>query len=451
MSKRKNSLSRSIRGCVENTNCVLLNQVKIIDYSSHRFPLICCIMKSFISTPTIPFVIVFLLFSFNCHRSLQWSATRCIICFGRSTKCSFTIMTNSPFIRHTIKVISSSLADLSSFFLLKLFHLCLNLRIYILDPISMPQSSTINSKSLFQFNQIISQILIGIHHQISSIRYSDSPIQQINSGPLDFIINMTAPFVANRWALAFDSSRARTDRHSLRTQQMTMGNSICHSIIFLGNSPLDILYFPQEYLPLRTETPSTLSVDYLLGQLLTIESDLHNISSSFVSFSLEQTYLNTSTILQTYHYKILLIRLGDNHYAHVFTFQLNTTRLARNLSLIFVDLPNSEKYIFTIDIAYNQSCLSTKPVYGNNERNTVHQDLWQYNYFVYSIPIRAASFVCGQVTVVSKDVPVRDVKRTGYFLVVETGCYSFQTQIYDDYASGVSVRCRLDQSVLVQS
>ena len=451
MSRRKNSRRRSIRGWVENIICVLLNQIKFIDCFFDRYPPICWIKKSFISTPTIPFVIISLLSSFNCHRNLQWSDTQCIICFGRSAKCSFTIMTNSPFTRHTIKVISSSLADLSSFFLLKLFHLCLNLRIYILDPISMPRSSTINSKSLFQFNQIISQILIGIHHQISSTGYSDSLIQLVNSGPLDFIINMTSPFVTNRWALEFDSSRLRTSRLNQRMQQMTMGNSICHSTTFSGNNSLDILYFPQEYLPLRTETSNTVSVDYLLGQLLTIESDLHNISSSFISFSLEQTYLNTSTILPTYYYKILLIRLGDNHYSHVFTFELNTTRLARNLSLIFADLPNSQKYTFTIDIAYNQSCLSSKPVYGNNERNTVYQDLWQYNYFVYSIPIRAASFVCGQVTVVSKDVPIRDVKRTGYFLVVETGCYSFQTQIYDDYASGVSIRCWLDRPVLVKS
>jgi hypothetical protein len=345
-------------------------------------------------------------------------------------------MTISLLIRHTIKVISSSLADLSSFFLLKLFHLCRNSRIYILDPISMPQSSTINSKSLFQFNQIINRILIGIHHQISSTGYSDPPMQQINSGLLDFLINMTAPFVTARWALVFDSSRM---------QQITMGNSIRHSTTFPDNHCLDLLYFPQEYLPLRTETSNTVSVDYLLGQLLTIESDLQNSSvsdhSSFISFSLEQSYLNTSTILQTYYYRILLIRIRENHYSHVFTFQVNTTRLARNLSLLFVDLPNSQNYLFTVDIAYNQSCDRSKPVRGNNERYTVYQDLWQYNYFVYSVPIREASFVCGQVTVTSNDVSIRDVKRTGYFLVVETGCYSFETQIYDDYASDVSARC----------
>ncbi|CAF5142930.1 unnamed protein product [Rotaria sp. Silwood1] len=112
---------------------------------------------------------------------------------------------------------------------------------------------------------------------------------------------------------------------------------------------------------------------------------------------------------------------------------MNTTKLARNISLIFFDLPNSQKYLFTIYIAYNNSCLKSKIINDKYLKYIINIDLWQNNYFVYSIPIKSMSIVCAQVEITSKDVSIRNLKRTGYFLVVETGCYAFNRNINEDY------------------
>ena len=199
---------------------------------------------------------------------------------------------------------------------------------------------------------------------------------------------------------------------------------------------LGILYFPQEYIPFYLKTTKTMFIDYLLGQLLSIESS-NNLTlnySSYVSFSLQQTYLNISNILQNYFSKIVLNRMKKNYYSHQFSFQLNTTKLARNVSLIFIDLPNSQKYSFIFYIAYNHSCIKTN---RKTSKYMINIDLWQSNYFVYSIPIKSMSLVCAQVEIISRDVSIRNLRRIGYFLVIETGCYSFDTNIYDDYYSKV--------------
>jgi hypothetical protein len=204
---------------------------------------------------------------------------------------------------------------------------------------------------------------------------------------------------------------------------------------------LNILYYPQEYIPLYHKSSTMVSVDYLLGQLLSIElNDSMPLNySSYVSFSLKQIYLNTSNILQEYFSKILLNRIGTNHYSHRFSFQMNTTKLARNISLIFFDLPNSQKYLFTIDIAYNNSCLKSTRIDEKSLKYTIYIDLWQDNYFVYSIPIEPMSIVCAQIEIITKDVQIRNLKRTGKFLVIETGCYTFGTNIYQDYYSKVPI------------
>ncbi|CAF3352053.1 unnamed protein product [Rotaria sp. Silwood1] len=202
-------------------------------------------------------------------------------------------------------------------------------------------------------------------------------------------------------------------------------------------NPLGILYYPQEYIPVYLKTSKIISEDYLLGQLLSIESNnINNLTlnySSYISFSLEQTYLNISNMLQKYFSKIILIHIKKDYYTHKFSFQMNTTKLARNISLIFFDLPNSQKYLFTIYIAYNNSCLKSKIINDKYLKYIINIDLWQNNYFVYSIPIKSMSIVCAQVEVTSKDVSIRNLKRTGYFLVVETGCYAFNRNINEDY------------------
>ena len=207
----------------------------------------------------------------------------------------------------------------------------------------------------------------------------------------------------------------------------------------ISTNSLNILYYPQEYIPVYHETSTMLSVDYLLGQLLSIElnDSLPLNYSSYVSFSLQQKYLNTSNILQKYFSKILLIRIGKNHYSHRFSFQMNTTKLARNISLIFFDLPNSQNYLFIIDIAYDSLCVKSKRIHENNLKYTIYVDLRKNNYFVYSIPIEPMSIVCAEVEITSKDVSVRNLKRTGKFLVIETGCYTSDIDIHQGYYTQV--------------
>ncbi|CAF3878033.1 unnamed protein product [Adineta steineri] len=329
-------------------------------------------------------------------------------------------------LRHTIKFISLSLPDISYSFLMKVLDLCYNLRIYINDFESMPISTITDTNSLFEFNQMISRILVMIHTQFKSNISSNIQINRTNDGLLDFIVNMSAPFVTKRWAFKSDQF---LPRYNMKSRTFT-------------TDQLNILYYPQEYIPLTHES----STDYLLGQLFSIESNnsltLNSISHIF--FSLQQVYLNTSNILQKYFSKILLIRIGKNFYSHRFSFQMNTTKLARNISLFFIDLPNSQKYLFTIDIAYNNSCLKSKRIYEKNFKYTLSFDLWQDNYYVYSIPIIPMSFVCGQVEITSKHVSIRNLKRTGQFLIIETGCYSFDMNIYENYYSKLQIdKCQL--------
>lgn len=203
---------------------------------------------------------------------------------------------------------------------------------------------------------------------------------------------------------------------------------------------LGIIYYPNEYIPLSLQTSTTNSVDYLVGQLISIESSSNltlNYSSS-VSFSLQQTYLNISNLLQMYFSKVLLMRIKQNHYSHKFSFQMNTTKLARNISLIFFDLPNSQHYIFRIQIAYNKSCSKSKIISKTYSEYTFDIDLWQNDYLVYSIPIKSMSNVCGQVELTTRDASIRNLKRVGYFLVLETACYSFDINIYEDYYTNVN-------------
>jgi hypothetical protein len=325
-----------------------------------------------------------------------------------------------------MKFISHSLPDTSSPSLIKLFDLCINLHIYIIDSNSMPISTITDTNSLFEFKQIISQIFIMIHNQLTFTGYSDREMQKINNGSLDFIIDMTPPFITKRWVLKLGQSLSRY--HNSSNQSRAITNS------------LGILYYPQEYIPLYLKTSTKISVDYLIGQLLSIESDNDSIlmnSSSYISLSLEQIYLNTSNLMQNYFSEILLIRQGKNHYSHIFTFQMNTTHLARNISLVFFDLPNSQKYLFTIEIDYNNSCFQSRKFNKNSVKYTVYSNLWQNNFFVYSIPIQPMSIVCAQVEILSKYVSIRNLKRIAKFLVVETGCYSFNTHVYEDYYTKV--------------
>ncbi|CAF2740071.1 unnamed protein product [Rotaria sp. Silwood2] len=98
-----------------------------------------------------------------------------------------------------MKFMSIALPDTSPSFLIKLFDLCINLRIYVIDPKSIPISTIVDTNSLFEFNQIISRILIMIHTELTLNGHSNRRMQQIDNGPLDFIINMTAPFITKRW------------------------------------------------------------------------------------------------------------------------------------------------------------------------------------------------------------------------------------------------------------
>ncbi|CAF2047661.1 unnamed protein product [Rotaria magnacalcarata] len=331
--------------------------------------------------------------------------------------------------RHLMTFMSVSLPDTSPSFLKKLFDLCTNLRTYITSPKSIPVPTMVDADSLFEFNQIIGRILIMIHTELTLNGHFNGSMSQVNNAPLDFIVNMTPPFMTQRWHLKFDSSSTHSRHYSTHNQSFSKSSSRA-----VTNS-LGILYYPQEYIPLYVKTSTTTSMDYLLGQLLSIESNYNQTlnHSASTSFSLHQSYLNTSNMLQKYFSKILLIRIKQNHYSHKFSFQMNTTNLARNISLIFFELPNSQHYLFTIHIAYNNSCLKSKIINKKYLEYIINIDLWQNNYFVYSIPITSMSIVCAQVELTTKDVSIRNLKRTGYFLVVETGCYSFEKNIYEDY------------------
>ncbi|CAF1049323.1 unnamed protein product, partial [Adineta ricciae] len=324
-------------------------------------------------------------------------------------------------LRHTMKLISYSLPDTSLTFLNKLFDLCITLRIYVNHPKSLPISTITDANSLFELNQIVNQILVMIHHEFAINRYSDDRMQYINEGPIDFFINMPIPFITNRWALIFN--RSEPDDGA-------------------GKSFSGIVYYPQEYIPIYYKTPTTISIDYPIGQIFSIEysnSTLLNRSSQ-ISFSLEHDYMDPKNLLQQYFMKISLERIGNKHYSHKFTFQTNTTRLARNISFIFLDLPNSPNYLFTFDITYNKSCSKRDKTLNYS----VQIDLRRKNHFVYSIPVQSEVNICGYVEITSKHQLIRNLKRTGRFLVVETGCYSFTKNIHEDYYSELQTEtCQL--------
>ena len=278
-----------------------------------------------------------------------------------------------------------------------LFQLCLNLRMFILDPSSMPLSTIVNSKSLYRFNQMINDVFLLIHNR--------SSIRDYSGELMDFFVDFHSPFRSNRWFFTFDPMNVVT---------------------YLG-----IIYFPKEFVPLYRQIRSKTFADYLLGQLLSIEVSRTFFATSITSFSLEQNYLNVSSMRSDHLHRIQLISQGKNHFFHRFTFQVNTTALARNLTLMFIDLPNSPNYFFTIDVTYNRSCHGTKS--DLSKIYSVNVNLQEEDHFVFSLPIEPMSMVCAQLEIVTKNFSIRNLKRLSTFLLIETGCYSFNAKISEDY------------------
>ena len=275
----------------------------------------------------------------------------------------------------------------------------------------MFRSSTIDTKSLVQFDDTLSETLVMIYNRSITNGYGKAQMQHIDQGPIDLVMNITVPFHSRRWALAIPAT---------------------HDV--------DLFYFAQESITGNTETSTT---DSLIGQLLSIESnhtDAWNASSS-ISFSLQQPYLDASTMPPDYAYKVSLVRLGQDHYSYAFSFQMNTTSRARNISLLFLDLPHSPRYTCTIEITYNQSCRLPDRTTNQSLNYTIHMDMSSSNHSVHSLPIEPMSVVCAQISLLSKDVSVRDLHRTGHFLVLETGCYSFDAKIYENYSAHVRMTC----------
>ena len=111
-----------------------------------------------------------------------------------------------------MKFIVSSSLDLSLSFLVQLFHLVVNLRSFTIDRRSMSQSSTIDTKSLVQFDETLSETLIMIYNQSITKGYDKAHMQHIDEGPIDLVMNMTAPFHSRRWTLAI-GEQSREEIH----------------------------------------------------------------------------------------------------------------------------------------------------------------------------------------------------------------------------------------------
>lgn len=102
--------------------------------------------------------------------------------------------------------ISVSLPDTSPDFLKNLFDLCVNLRTYIISPTSIPIPIIVDANSLYEFNQITTRILIMIHNELTVNGHSNESMLQSIHAPLDFIVNMTTPYMTKRWHLKFEQS-----------------------------------------------------------------------------------------------------------------------------------------------------------------------------------------------------------------------------------------------------
>jgi len=111
---------------------------------------------------------------------------------------------------------------------------------YINDPKSMPIPTIIDASSLFEFNHIISRIFIVIHHQLTLNGSSDTGIQRIDDGPLDFILNRKYPFVTKRWTVRYDQLLTRYESDNMERQKFTTGEQRRHTRTFISLSfPID--------------------------------------------------------------------------------------------------------------------------------------------------------------------------------------------------------------------
>lgn len=283
----------------------------------------------------------------------------------------------------------------------------------------MPISSMTNSRNFVEFNRILSRILVSMHRQIKSKGLTNSAIRYVDDGPMDFfVVEQIDSLTTTRWTLEFDENPISTNVFGL-------------------------IYFPQEFVPLEIEIDATTYVDYQIVQLLSIEgAETTNFSSSSISFSLRQTFLNVSQLSSKYFYKIVLNRISTKFYSHSFTFELKSSSRVRNLSLLFLDLPHSERFRFTTQLFYNETCRRSTFDEEKTFEFMIEADLWTNDDFVYSIPIESNSFVCLRIEIVSKNVEIRQSQRTAHFLVLETGCYSFSTTI-DEHFPFETDRCQL--------
>ena len=135
----------------------------------------------------------------------------------------FLLISISLFNRHFIRFINPSLSDISLAVLIKVFDLCINLRIYINDPKSMPIPTITDTNSLFEFKQTLSRIFAAIHSEFILNGYSDIRMRRIDNDALDFIVNMEIPFVTKRWTLKFDQPLTRDETENMDSQNYETG------------------------------------------------------------------------------------------------------------------------------------------------------------------------------------------------------------------------------------
>lgn len=136
-------------------------------------------------------------------------------------------------LRHTLRLIALSLPDQSLPFLTKLFDLCLILRSFVNGPESLPMSTITDASSLFLLKQTISQVFIAIYNQSVLQGYTDSRMHYADTGPIDFIVRMTEPFLTQRWTLTYSTPTRRSDDDLTRDSRMTAGARPSASLIDL--------------------------------------------------------------------------------------------------------------------------------------------------------------------------------------------------------------------------
>ncbi|CAF0817205.1 unnamed protein product, partial [Didymodactylos carnosus] len=336
------------------------------------------------------------------------------------------------FLRHITKFLTYRLPQKSIHFLEQLLLLIENLHTFI--AYSMPVPNTTDANSLVELGLILNNLTTVIHDEFVAQNYAKSH----RGAFFELLLDVQAPFITQRWALFLN--RQKTSIYSAK-QGLSDDKIYRRDKRQTTVTSLDLIYHPQEYVPYYSN--SFKNVNHVVGQLISIIKPNSTLSIPIlIQYSLTQPYLYKPTVSTIkYLYKMTLSKMNKNFYRHNFAFQMNTTALTKNLTLLFYDLPNSIYHI-ELGLVYNSSCSNANIIDRLQLLTyTFDGDLTERNFFVQSLPVESNSLVCAQVRVVSQKL--RGKNRLATFMVLETACYSFQTKISEEYFNSFEQTCQL--------